>query len=185
MHNRFLQKYYFINKFDTNYIDRQDKNTAIIYRNYNSNNNKDTIIKFKKYCKKKNYKFYLANNTRLAFNLNLDGSYIPSFNKEVNHLSFSKKNNFVLIGSAHNNREIKIKEKQGIKIIILSSIFKKNKNYLGVNRFKLLSKLSKNKFVALGGVTNQNLKKLKLLKCFGFAGISYFEQKKGPLKGPF
>ena len=185
MHNRFLQKYYFINKFDTNYIDHQDKNTAIIYRNYNSNNNKDTIIKFKKYCKKKNYKFYLANNTRLAFNLNLDGSYIPSFNKEVNHLSFSKKNNFVLIGSAHNNREIKIKEKQGIKIIILSSIFKKNKNYLGVNRFKLLSKLSKNKFVALGGVTNQNLKKLKLLKCFGFAGISYFEQKKGPKKGPF
>ena len=185
MHNKFLQKYYFINKFDTNYIDRQDKNTAIIYRNYNSNNNKDTIIKFKKYCKKKNYKFYLANNTKLAFNLNLDGSYIPSFNKEVNLLSFSKKNNFVLIGSAHNNREIKIKEKQGIKIIILSSIFKKNKNYLGVNRFKLLSKLSKNKFVALGGVTNQNLKKLKLLKCFGFAGISYFEQKKGPLKGPF
>ena len=185
MHNKFLQKYYFINKFDTNYIDRQDKNTAIIYRNYNSNNNKDTIIKFKKYCKKKNYKFYLANNTRLAFNLNLDGSYIPSFNKEVNHLSFSKKNNFVLIGSAHNNREIKIKEKQGIKIIILSSIFKKNKNYLGINRFKLLSKLSKNKFVALGGVTNQNLKKLKLLKCFGFAGISYFEQKKGPKKGPF
>ena len=175
MHNRFLQKYYFINKFDTNYIDRQDKNTAIIYRNYNSNNNKDTIIKFKKYCKKKNYKFYLANNTKLAFKLNLNGAYIPSFNKEVNHLSFSKKNNFVLIGSAHNNKENKIKEKQGIKIIILSSIFKKNKNYLGINRFKLLSKLSKNKFVALGGVTNQNLKKLKLLKCFGFAGISYFE----------
>ena len=112
MHNRFLQKYYFINKFDTNYIDRQDKNTAIIYRNYNSNNNKDTIIKFKKYCKKKNYKFYLANNTKLAFNLNLNGAYIPSFNKEVNHLSFSKKNNFVLIGSAHNNKEIKITEKK-------------------------------------------------------------------------
>ena len=185
MHNRFLQKYYFINKFDTNYIDRQDKNTAIIYRNYNSNNNKDTIIKFKKYCKKKNYKFYLANNTRLAFNLNLDGSYIPSFNKEVNHLSFSKKNNFVLIGSAHNNNEIKIKEKQGVKIIVLSSLFKKNKNYLGINKFKLLSKLSKRKVVALGGVSDQNLKKLKLLKCFGFAGISYFEQKKGPKKGPF
>jgi thiamine-phosphate pyrophosphorylase len=183
MHNRFLQKYYFINKFDTNYIDRQDKNTAIIYRNYNSNNNKDTIIKFKKYCKKKNYKFYLANNTKLAFNLNLDGSYIPSFNKEVNHLSFSKKNNFVLIGSAHNNREIKIKEKQGIKIIILSSLFKKNKNYLGINKFKLLSKLSKCKVVALGGVSDQNLRKLQLLKCFGFAGISYFEQKKGPING--
>ena len=182
MHNRFLQKYYFINKFDTNYIDRQDKNTAIIYRNYNSNNNKDTIIKFKKYCKKKNYKFYLANNTKLAFNLNLDGAYIPSFNKDTNHLSFSKTKKFLLIGSAHNNREIKIKEKQRVKIIVLSSLFKKNKNYLGINKFKLLSKLSKCKVVALGGVSDQNLKKLKLLKCFGFAGISFFQKvkKKAP-----
>ena len=175
MHNRFLQKYYFINKFDTNYIDHQDKNTAIIYRNYNLKKDIDTIIKFKKYCKNKNYKFYLANNTRLAINLNLDGAYIPSFNKEINHLSFSKTKNFVLLGSAHNNKEIKIKEKQGVKIIILSSIFKKNKNYLGINKFKLLSKLSKCKVVALGGVSDQNLRKLKLLKCFGFAGISFFE----------
>jgi len=176
MHNRFLQKYYFINKFDTNYIDHQDKNTAIIYRNYNSNNNKDTIIKFKKYCKKKNYKFYLANNTKLAFNLNLDGAYIPSFNKDTNHLSFSRTKKFLLIGSAHNNREIKIKEKQRVKIIVLSSLFKKNKNYLGINKFKLLSKLSKCKVVALGGVSDQNLRKLKLLKCFGFAGISFFQK---------
>jgi thiamine monophosphate synthase len=29
--------------------------------------------------------------------------------------------------------------------------------------------------VALGGITNKNIKKLKLLNCFGFAGISYFE----------
>jgi thiamine-phosphate pyrophosphorylase len=175
MHNKFLQKYYFINKFDTNYIDRQDKNTAIIYRNYNSRNNIDTIHNIKQYCKKKNHKFYLANNTKLAIKLNLDGAYIPSFNKNMNHLSFSKIKNFVLIGSAHNNKEIKLKEKQGVKVIVLSSLFKKNKNYLGINRFKLLSKLSKCKIVALGGIKNQNLRKLKLLKCFGFAGISFFE----------
>jgi thiamine-phosphate pyrophosphorylase len=175
MHNKFLNKYYFINKFDTNYIDKQDKNTAIIYRNYNSKNNIDTIIKFKKYCKKKNYKFYLSNNTKLAINLDLDGAYIPSFNRETIHLSFSKKKNFLLIGSAHNNREIKIKEKQGVEIIILSSLFKKKKNYLGINKFKLLSKLSNKKIIALGGISIQNLNKLKLLKCFGFAGISFFE----------
>ena len=29
-----IKKYYFINKFDTNNIDKQDKQTAIIYRNY-------------------------------------------------------------------------------------------------------------------------------------------------------
>ena len=86
----------------------------------------------------------------------------------------------MLIGSAHNNKEIKIKEKQGVKIVILSSLFKKNKNYLGINRFKLLSKLSKSKVVALGGISHQNLRKLGLLECYGFAGISFFEKKKAP-----
>ena len=117
----------------------------------------------------------MSNNTKLAINLNLDGAYIPSFNKQTNHLSFSKTKNFLLLGSAHNIKEMKIKEKQGVKIIILSSLFKKNKNYLGINKFKLLSKISKKKIVALGGITNQNLSKLKLLKCYGFAGISFFE----------
>ena len=83
--------------------------------------------------------------------------------------------NFLLIGSAHDYKEIKIKEKQGVDIIFLSSIFKKNKNYLGINKFKLLSKLTNKKIIALGGISNLNLKKLKLLKCYGFAGISYFE----------
>jgi thiamine-phosphate pyrophosphorylase len=30
------RKYYFINKFDTNNIDKQDKQTTIIYRNYST-----------------------------------------------------------------------------------------------------------------------------------------------------
>ena len=134
-----------------------------------------TVIKLKQYCKKKGYKFFLSNNVKLALNLNLDGAYIPSFNNETNHLSFSFKKKFLIIGSAHNNKEIKIKEKQGVDIIFLSSIFKKNKNYLGINKFKLFSKLTNKTIIALGGISNLNLKKLNLLNCFGFAGISYFE----------
>ena len=80
-----------------------------------------------------------------------------------------------MLGSAHNNKQIKLKERQLVKIIFVSSIFKKNKNYLGINKFKLLSRLTNNKVIALGGVSNKNLKKLKLLNCFGFAGISFFE----------
>ena len=170
-----IRKYYFINKFDSNNIGKQKINTGIIYRNYNSKNNLCTIIKLKRYCKKKGYKFFLSNNVKLALNLNLDGSYIPSFNNETNHLSFSFKKKFLIIGSAHNNKEIKIKEKQGVDIIFLSSIFKKNKNYLGINKFKLFSKLTNKTIIALGGISNLNLKKLNLLNCFGFAGISYFE----------
>jgi thiamine-phosphate pyrophosphorylase len=75
---------------------------------------------------------------------------------------------------------MRTKELQGVNAIFLSSIFKKNKNYLGINKFKSLSLLSKKSFIALGGISNNNLKKLNLTNCHGFAGISFFEQKKGP-----
>jgi len=175
-----IRKYYFIDKFDTNNIDIQKINTGIIYRNYNGKNNLNTIIKLKKYCRKKGYKFFLSNNMRLAINLDLDGAYIPSFNRDLNHLSFSKRKNFLIIGSAHNNREIKLKEKQGVSIIFLSSIFKENKNYLGINKFKLLSNLTNKKVIALGGISKKNLKKLRLVDSYGFAGISFFQKKTAP-----
>ena len=126
MHDYLKTKYYFINKFDTNNIDRQDKQTIIIYRNYLTKKvNKLLILKFKKYCKKKDKKFFLANNIKLAIKLNLDGVYIPSFNKSLSHLSYSYKKKFKIVGSAHNLKEIKIKELQNVKKIFLSSLFKK------------------------------------------------------------
>ena len=126
----------------------------------------------------------MSNNVKLAINLNLDGAYIPSFNKSINHLSYSKSKNFLLLGSAHNNNEIKIKERQGVSILFLSSVFKKNKNYLGLNKFRLLSNLTRKKIIALGGITKKNLKKLNLLNCDGYAGISFFQKKTAPEKGP-
>ena len=171
-----IKKYYFINKFETNNIDKQDKQTAIIYRNYSSEIiNEEIIIKIKRYCKKKGIKFYLSNNIKLALKLNLNGAYIPSFNKSYKHLAFSFKKDFKIIGSAHNLKEIRNKETQKAEKIFLSSLFKKNKNFLGINKFKLLSKLTKKKIVILGGITKDNKKKLTLLNQSDFAGISYFE----------
>tara|TARA_Y100001936_G_C15873669_1_gene559089 strand:- start:29 stop:559 length:531 start_codon:yes stop_codon:yes gene_type:complete len=176
MHTNMNRKYYFINKFETNNIDKLDKQTVVIYRNYNSKFlNKQLILKLKKYCNRRGIKFYLSNNVKLAMTLDLDGVYLPSFNKSTKHLSFSFKKKFSLIGSAHNIKEIKIKEIQKVKKIFISSIFKKNKNYLGINKFKLVSNLTKKKVVALGGISKKNINKLKLLSNNEFAGISYFE----------
>ena len=175
MHNKILNRYYFINKFDQSHINKQDKKTIIIYRNHNQALDKRLIIKIKNYCKKKGNKFLLSNNVKLAINLDLDGVYISSFNKDKKHLSFSLKKNFIILGSAHNIYEIRTKELQNVKVIFLSSLFKKNKNYLGIYRFKLLSHLSERPFIALGGISVSNLCKLSLINCLGFAGISFFE----------
>ena len=93
----------------------------------------------------------------------------------MKHLAFSLKKNFHIVGSAHNIKQIKIKEIQSVNKIFISSIFKKNKNYLGINNFKLISNLTNKKIVALGGISKENINKLKLLKNSEFAGISYFE----------
>ena len=175
MHIKLLTKYYFINTLDTNNLQKQDKDTIIIYRNYSSSNiNINKLIKLRNFLKKKGNKLFLANNFKLALKLRLDGVYIPSFNKDFNHLAYSTFLNFAVLGSAHNLREIKIKELQKVQNIFISSIFKKNKNYLGLNKFKILSKYTKKKVVALGGVSKKNIKKIKLTNVSCVAGISYF-----------
>jgi len=176
MHKKFFNKYYFIKKFDQSHIDKQDKKTIIIFRNYDQTINEKLILTIKNYCKQKQKKFLISNNIKLAIKLNLEGVYIPSFNKDKKHLSYSFKKNFIILGSAHNIYEMRIKEQQGVAAIFLSSIFKKNNNYLGMNKFKTLSLLSNKPLIALGGISNNNIKQLKLANCNSFAGISFFEQ---------
>ena len=169
-------KYYFINKFDTKNINKLNKDTVVIYRNYTPSKDYEKIIlKIKSYCKKKKIKFYLSNDVKLANKLKLDGAYIPSFNKSLNHLSYRFNKKFKIVGSAHNLKEINIKTTQNVEQIFISSLFKKNKNYLGINKFKLITNLTKKEIIVLGGISKKNLNKLKLINCIGFAGISYFE----------
>ena len=175
MHNIKLKKYYFINQFNKNNIDNLDNNTTIIYRNYKKQNDLKCIIKIRNYCRKKRIKFYISNNIKLSLNLKLDGAYIPSFNRSYRHLSYSFKKNFDLIGSAHNIKEIKTKETQKVKSLFISSLFKKNKNYLGIRKFNIISKLTKKRVIALGGISKNNIKKLRIVNCTGFSGISFFE----------
>ena len=133
------------------------------------------MVKIKNYCKKLKLRFFLSNNLKLALKLGISGAYIPSFNKDIFHLSYNLPKNFLIIGSAHNLKEIRQKEIQKVKMIFISPIFKYKKNYLGINKFKLLSKLTSKKVIALGGISKKNKRKLSLTNSFGFAGISYFE----------
>tara|TARA_B100000941_G_C28371340_1_gene482319 strand:- start:237 stop:785 length:549 start_codon:yes stop_codon:yes gene_type:complete len=180
MHKILLNKFYFIDKFKKSNIDKQDKYTTIIYRNYKKDHNIKDIILLRNYCRIKKIKFFLSNNIRLSIKFKLDGAYIPSFNKDLTHLNYKYEKKFILIGSAHNLKEIKIKEKQNVKKIFISSLFKKNKNFLGLNKFKLTSRLTKNEIIALGGISKNNIKLIELTDAVGFAGISYFEAKKRP-----
>ena len=137
------------------------------------------MVKLVQFCKKDKRKVYLANDIKRAKILNFDGVYIPSFNKLSINYNKGIRNNFTILGSAHNMREVKVKKDQKIDIIFLSPLFKndKNKVNLGIIKFNLLKKNFNNKFIALGGINNQNKCMLKLLDVNGFAAISYFNDK--------
>ena len=177
MHNNLPAYFFFVKNFKKEHIRKLDKKIAIIYRNYSIINNIKTILEIKKICKENGRKFYLSNNLKLAITLDLDGVYLPSFNKKLNVAQINIKKKFIIIGSAHSVDEIKIKERQGVKLIFLSPLFKTNKKtkYLNPVKFNYLASKTPKKIIALGGITSKNLNKLKMVNAFGFAGITYFE----------
>ena len=57
---------------------------SIIYRNNKKDDNLNDLLKFRRHCKLKAIKFYVANNNALAISLNSDGIYLSSYNKSLN-----------------------------------------------------------------------------------------------------
>ena len=167
----------FISKFNKDHIKNLDKRIAIIYRNYSIKPNKEIILNIKNFCRKNKRKFFLSNNIKLAINLDLDGVYLPAFNKNLNINQNTLKKKFMIIGSAHTVQEIKIKEKQNVELIFLSPLFKIKKinKFLNPIKFNLLSSITNRKVIALGGIRLKNINQLKMINAYGFAGISYFE----------
>ena len=156
----------------------QLKNINIIYRNYQKTDYLDNAFKIQDYCKKRNFKLYISNDEKLAIKLKSYGLYIPSFNNKKKYL----KSSLHLIGSAHNEIELRKKISQGCKEIFISPIFNtysgSNKIGKGLNFYQnLLLKFSKMHIHALGGINEKNIKKIILLKGKGFSSISMIDEK--------
>lgn len=176
------KKYYLflesVNLLDLDLIKPRNK-YIIIYRNNNLAENINLVKSFRINCKKKSIAFYVANNLKLAIEINADGLYLSSFNKKnINNGKLD------LIGSAHNYTEIKQKIRQGCSNIILSRLFKTNykhkDDFLGVVKFNLISKLFNVELIPLGGIRENNLNKLKIVHSNALAVLS--EIKKKPTK---
>ena len=179
MHN-FLKIYYFIDQFNRQEIKNLNKNIALIYRNYKEKYDFKLIKKIKKFCKKNKRELYISNNLRLALRLDLNGVYIPAFNKLCNYKNLNSKKNFKIIGSAHNLPEIKNKEIQGCSSIFIAPLFKTKKSnyFLEIVKFNFLTRSTKKDIIALGGINNSNLKKINLTNSKGFASISWIKKNR-------
>ncbi len=177
MHNKF-EFFTYVDNLSKENIIKLDKKVQIIFRNYKKNFENQELKKFVNFCKKNNRKIYLSNNFKKAKDLGFDGVYIPSFNRLIKNYKIGIKKRFATLGSAHNTKDLIIKQKQKIDTIFISPLFKskKNKNNLGIVRFNLINNNRKNKIIALGGINENNRNMLSLLNINGYAAISYFSK---------
>ena len=157
----------------------QLRNVNIIYRNYGGNNYYQNAIKINRYCKKKNFKLFVSNDKQLAIKLGSYGLYLPSFNNR----DYFAQSNIKVIGSAHNEMEIRIKINQGCEEIFISPIFNTKshigKEGMGLAFYRtLMHKYSKQiKIHPLGGINQKNLSKIISSGSKGFSSKSMIEKK--------
>ena len=184
MHKKLPNTFIFINNHKNILYLNNSKNIGVIYRNYEDPQRSKELYIIAKICRKKRYKLFVSNDVKLAIQSKADGIYIPAFNKKRSFLNIEKKD-FIIIGSAHNQKEIHRKIQQKCKVIFLSPIFyMKNKKKLNNYKFNFLSRINNITFYALGGINEENFNKLRLLNIKGFGGIRVFQTKKPAYKRP-
>ena len=177
--HKYLPKFFiFLDEYNSEIFKNKNINIGIIYRNYKDRKRENQLIKIAKACKKKRYQLFVSNDIKLAHKVKADGIYVPSFNKTKKFSNLEKKN-LIIIGSAHNQKEIHTKITQNCKAVFLSPLFlvKKTKTFLGLHKFNYLSCMNKINIMPLGGITERNISKLKLLSSTGFGGIQIFKKK--------
>ena len=177
--HKYLPKFFiFVDQYNSEIFKNKNINIGIIYRNYKDRKRESQLVKIAKACKKNRFQLFVSNDVKLVHKVKADGIYVPSFNKTKNFSNLEKKN-IIILGSAHNQKEIHKKISQNCRAIFLSPLFyvKKSKSFLGLHKFNYLSYVNKINILALGGITENNIRKLKLLYIKGFGGIRVFKKK--------
>jgi thiamine-phosphate pyrophosphorylase len=186
MHKYFPKSFAIIDGYDKNLFKYNTSNFGIIYRNYKSTSTCSELNKIALNCRKKRIPFFISNNIGQVIKYKATGIYLPAFNKSGIKNLLSSKKNILVLGSAHNVKEIKEKINQGCDAIFVSPVFKTKdyKKNLGIYKFNLLTRNLKIKFYALGGINHKNLKKIKVLNAVGFSGITLYKKKPAQINGP-
>jgi thiamine-phosphate pyrophosphorylase len=170
-----LKKYIFIKDLNEEIKKNIKKlcNVEIIINNIDfSEISLKRFLEIQNFCQKNKIPFYIIDNYKIALKLKAQGIFISSDNKRmIPNLFLYKK--FKIIGSAHNQLEYFFKKRQQCETITLSPIFfnpKYSKNkVLNPIKFNLISKDLNANLCALGGILDENIRRINLTKVSSIA----------------
>lgn len=108
-----------------------------------------------------------------------DGIHIPeAYLKYWRRTDIARLQPRLLTVSAHRRRTFRKAASLGADAVIMSSVFSteshKGVGFLGFTRFARLAALSETPVIALGGITDRNMQRLRMVNIAGIAGIGLF-----------
>ena len=143
---------------------------GIVIRHYESKN-KDSIIKnILNIKKRKDLTILIAGKYRRI--LSMDGNHLPQW------VNYNNKEHKMVSISVHTAKDIRKSINVKADLVFISPVFPssshKSKHHLGVIKLGLLARLFKKDVIALGGINNKNIARLRSLPISGCAGIDVF-----------
>ena len=144
--------------------------SGVVIRHYNSKNKETIIRNILNIKKRKNLTVLISGKYRR--NLNVDGNHLPKW------LNCNNKIHKMVSISVHTGRDVRKSINVKADLVFISSVFPssshKSKQHLGVIKLGLLARLFKKDVIALGGINNKNIARLRSLPISGCAGIDVF-----------
>jgi thiamine-phosphate pyrophosphorylase len=144
--------------------------SGVVIRHYNSKNKETIIRNILNIKKRKNLTVLISGKYRR--NLNVDGNHLPKW------LNCNNKIHKMVSISVHTARDIRKSINVKADLVFISSVFPssshKSKQHLGIIKLGLLARLFKKDVIALGGINNKNIARLRSLPISGCAGIDVF-----------
>lgn len=153
--------------------------SGLILRHFSRKGKIDLINKIKKIAKIHKVKLLVSDDVKLAQMMGLDGVHLSEklLKKTAQCGCFIKpKPDFIVNSACHSVSALKWAEKANIDAVLISPIFTTkshpNSKTLGAWGFQNLTRQSKVKTYALGGLNKKTARRLVQTKACGFAGIS-------------
>ena len=146
--------------------------SGVIIRNYKSKNKKIIIKDILNVKKRRMLTVLISGEYKRG--LNIDGNHFPQWANPINN------GNKITSMSFHHAKDLRKSINLKADLIFISPVFPstshKNKQCLGVIKLGLMARLFKKHVIALGGINNKNISRLRSLPIAGCAGIDMFKK---------
>lgn len=151
-------------------IKKLPKKTGVIIRDY-SNIKTTNVKKIGNYRSRRQLTILYAG--RCSRQIYIDGNHYPNWLQSNNI-----RNNVIKSISVHGGKDVRKSINHRANLVFIAPIFEttshKNKKNLGIIKLGLLVRLFKVPVIALGGISEANISRLKSLPISGCAGIDAF-----------